>query len=146
MSRRDDVEELKEVLSVVADFLDQLSSKLKMILDSVMETLDGAKIGKEVGDMYKSLKEAGVPEEVAIEMTKEFFRKKMELAPSLSSLFQSIGGGWRSGGKPAKEALEEALDQVEEALEGMPEDVKAKARRRIERALEDMRSGEGNEE
>jgi len=115
VSQRDDVEELKEVLAAVSEFLDQLGSKLKTLLDSIMETLDGAKIGREVGEMYRSLKEAGVPEEVAIEMTRELFRKKMELAPSLSSLFQSIGEGWKGGGKHAREALEGARRTLEEA-------------------------------
>lgn len=147
--RSDDVEELREVLEAVSDFLDKLGSRLKSLLDSVMESLDGAKLGREVGEMYKSLKEAGVPEEVAIEMTREFFKRKMELAPTLSSVLQSISSssgkwGWRAGSQwELADKLEDLMDELEDLIEELPEGPKKEG---LRRRLEKIREGEVGEE
>ena len=72
-------EELKEVLDAVSEFLKNLSEPLERILDTILKAVEGGRLGAEVAAFYKKLVEAGVPSELAAEMTKEFFEKRMSL-------------------------------------------------------------------
>lgn len=74
-----EVEELREVLRAVSDFLKELSPTIKELIDTVLGSLRGDALGKEVGMFYKSLIEAGIKEETATKMTEEFLRRKMEM-------------------------------------------------------------------
>jgi hypothetical protein len=74
-----EVEELREVLRAVSDFLKELSPTIKQLIDTILGSLSGENLGKEVGTFYKSLIEAGIKEETATKMTEEFLRRKMEM-------------------------------------------------------------------
>ena len=74
-----EVEELREVLKAVSDFLKELSPTIKELTDAVLGSLRGDALGKEVGMFYKSLIEAGIKEETATKMAEEFLRRKMEM-------------------------------------------------------------------
>ncbi|MCC6051239.1 MAG: hypothetical protein LM580_11055 [Thermofilum sp.] len=87
-----EVEELREVLRAVSDFLKELSPTIKELIDTVLGSLRGDALGKEVGMFYKSLIEAGIKEETATKMAEEFLRRKMEMVnvaeilPTLSQM------------------------------------------------------------
>ena len=83
---KNDVEELRSVLQAVSEFLGGLAKPLEEIMETLLKTVDGSKIGAEVAEFYKRLKEAGVPEEQALEMTKEFFEKRTKILDIVSSL------------------------------------------------------------
>ena len=125
-----DVEELKGVLSAVSEFLGSIRGTLKDLMSSMIESLDGKKLGEEVAAFYAGLKEKGVPEELARDMTKEFFRRKLELTPSMGDVLGSlrsviskgkgsvVGATMRSG---IARGLDKAISALEEFKEKFPE-------------------------
>ena len=72
-----DVQELKEVLGALSEFLKGLSEPLEKLIDTILKVADGRRVGEEVAAFYKSLKESGMPDEVALEMTREYFKKRI---------------------------------------------------------------------
>ncbi len=79
-----------EELDAVAKFIDKLKDSLKDILDMLLETISGKKIGEDVAQFYESLKARGLPDEIAIKLTEEYFRKRIETIPSLNELFKQF--------------------------------------------------------
>ncbi|MCE4604413.1 MAG: hypothetical protein F7B20_05565 [Aeropyrum sp.] len=75
---RSDVEELREVLETIADFIKDLSEPIEKILGIMLSALDGSKLGQEVSRFYRELVESGMPEEEAISLTREFFKARIE--------------------------------------------------------------------
>lgn len=52
--------------------------------------LDGKKLGEDIGKFYLELKEKGLPEELISEFVKEYFRKKIEMVPSIEKLLKEV--------------------------------------------------------
>jgi hypothetical protein len=65
----EDVEELREVLSVVSK---EVPALIKGIIASVFSEEAGRDMGRAAASFYKELKEAGMPEEVAVKMTENY--------------------------------------------------------------------------
>lgn len=55
-----------------------------------MSSLDGRKLGQEIAELYKTLKETGLRDLVIEEIVKDFYKKKLELAPSISELIKAL--------------------------------------------------------
>ncbi len=72
-----DVEELREVLSAVSEFLDKLPELIKKVIDALYSRDLGEKMGESISTFYKKLKEAGMPEDMVNQMTREFFERSM---------------------------------------------------------------------
>jgi len=64
-----DAEELKAVLETVST---QIPNLIKGIIDSFFSPESGARMGKAVAEFYKSLKDAGIPEQEALAMAKDY--------------------------------------------------------------------------
>jgi len=64
-----DAEELKAVLETVST---QIPNLIKGIIDSFFSPESGARMGKAVADFYRSLKDAGIPEQEALAMAKDY--------------------------------------------------------------------------
>ena len=64
-----DVEELKAVLGTVSE---EIPKMIRGIIDSFFSPEAGARMGKAVADFYKSLKDAGIPEQEALAMAKDY--------------------------------------------------------------------------
>ena len=64
-----DVEELKAVLETVSEGIPKM---IRGIIDSFFSPESGARMGKAVADFYKSLKDAGIPEQEALAMAKDY--------------------------------------------------------------------------
>ena len=134
----EDVREVREVLAAVSDFITNIGDKIKDILDNMMSALDGAKIGRETAELYKSLKNAGMPEDMVMQLTREFFNKKMELAPSISSIMEVLKGGPTGWAMKGKMGAEDLLDKVKSALNSIEdEELRKRVRMKIIEALKE---------
>ncbi len=67
--KKEDIEELREVLSVVSK---EVPALIKGLIGSVFSEEAGKNMGKAAAAFYKELKEAGMPEETAIRMTENY--------------------------------------------------------------------------
>jgi saccharopine dehydrogenase-like NADP-dependent oxidoreductase len=65
----EDAEELREVLGVVSQ---EVPALIKSIIGSVFSEEAGRDMGKAAAAFYKELKDAGMPEESAVEMTESY--------------------------------------------------------------------------
>jgi hypothetical protein len=104
---KEDVEELREVLSVVSK---EVPALIKGIIASVFSEEAGRDMGKAAAAFYKQLKEAGMPEETAVKMTENYV-----------SVFTSLGDVMKravSGEKKVKgeEIGEEISRKIKEKL------------------------------
>ncbi|MEB3859840.1 MAG: hypothetical protein LRS43_01365, partial [Desulfurococcales archaeon] len=96
-SWREDVEELRGVLSAVSDFIASLKEPIKDLLSAIAGPIEGGKLGREVGDFYRGLKESGVPDDIALQMTREYFKRRLESLPSISSFIEALREAITSG-------------------------------------------------
>ena len=84
----EDVEELRMLLKVVKDFIRDLKDPLKDLFRVVAEMADGERLGREVAAFYRELA-SSMPEDVAREMTREFFQWRLRSIPSIGELISS---------------------------------------------------------
>jgi hypothetical protein len=89
----EDIAELQAVLDSIARFIENITEPLKKLLDVLFSTLDGAKLGREVASFYQSLVESGMPADIASQLTKEYFEKRMKIADLASLLQETLGKG-----------------------------------------------------
>lgn len=83
---RRDAEELREVLKAVSEFLKDIKEPLGELLKTMMESVSGEKLAKEVSVFYKSLIENGLDPQTAKEWTERFLDERLKSLPSLSFL------------------------------------------------------------
>ena len=112
-----EAKELREVFSAISEFIDSIRGPIKEFINMFISALDGRKLGEEVAAFYNQLKQAGVPEKLAEEMTKEFLRKRLELAPDLSKLAELLKRRGPRIRKEIKKSIEEGIEEAKEALE-----------------------------
>lgn len=86
----EDVRELREVLQTISSFLRDIKEPVNELLNILINALNGEKLGREVSAFYNMLLKNGVPEELARKMTEEFFRQKLESAPSIDRILSSL--------------------------------------------------------
>lgn len=144
--KEDDVAELKEILGAVSEFLASLKQPIKELLDTIAQSLSGEKLGREVASFYKQLIESGIPEDMAKEMTKEYFRKRLESAPNLGSLMNMLkppsGGAFKGPTKiVVARSPKDAIKQLEALKEAFPEKAE-----KIEKAIKALKALEEEEE
>jgi len=115
---REDVEELREVLKAVSDFLKEIKPSLEDLLKVFVESVSGDKLAKEVSTFYKSLIESGVDPQTAKEWTNKFFEERLKSLPSIKTLTDFLSSGeWRRKSvkeKPSKEGVEIKVGEEEE--------------------------------
>lgn len=99
-----DAEEIKEILSVV-------STEIPKLLSAISESLFGSeqtgKYAEAISDFYKSLREAGMEEGQAFELTKQFM-DRTNLAGMVQDL---IGKGDWGGHGPQKGDWESKIER-----------------------------------
>lgn len=87
---KSDMQEVREMMDSLTDKVPQL---IRGVLDSLYTKEAGASMGQSVGAYYQELIAAGLPQEAALEMTKEYsFSLKQVMS-------QSSHGDGGSGGK-----------------------------------------------
>lgn len=83
MKRNAEAEKVGSILEVVAE-------KIPVIIRGVMESIfsesAGREMGKAVGAFYSELKAKGFPEEIAIEMTKDYMKSFTNFGQILKEL------------------------------------------------------------
>ncbi|MEM2420031.1 MAG: hypothetical protein QXL38_03485 [Candidatus Bathyarchaeia archaeon] len=105
---KEDVEELREVLSVISK---EVPALIKGIIGSVFSEEAGRDMGRAAAAFYKELKEAGLPEDVAVKMTEGYMSAFMSLGEVLK---QAVGGGKK--GVESKELEKEISRRIKEKL------------------------------
>lgn len=136
-----DIEELREVLGAITDFINNLKQPIKELLDTLTQGLSGERLGKEVASFYKQLIDADIPEEMAKKMTEEYFRKRLETAPSLGSIMNMFTKGFKGPRKTVTRTPKEAVKQLEALKERFPEKAE-----KIEKAIKALKALEEEEE
>jgi len=104
---KEDVEELREVLSVVSK---EIPGLIKGIVASVFSEEAGRDMGKAAAAFYKQLKEAGMPEETAVKMTENY----VSVFTSLGEIMKRSAGGERRA--KGEDIGEEISRKVQEKL------------------------------
>ena len=124
----EEAEEVREILKAVSEFIESLKQPIKEFIDMMMSSLDGQKLGEDVAKFYKELKSSGVPDELAKEMVKEFFRKRLESAPDMRGFIDALRGAMSKPQKWTKgfvridsSAVDEAVKLLKELKELKPE-------------------------
>ncbi len=95
-----EIDELKQVLGTVAEFMYQIKDLVKEFLDTLSKSFDGEKLGREIAQMYKSLVESGMPPDKAYELTQRFLEAKLEAIPKVSSFIEMLQKSMSEGTKP----------------------------------------------
>lgn len=81
---------ISELVRATGELIDRIRDMIKDVIETTIRELDGARLGKEVGELYRSLREAGVPEEEAMAMAKRFFEAKLNSMPNLAALLETL--------------------------------------------------------
>ena len=76
--RGEELERIRAVLNSITEFIKNLETPLRGIMGTIAESMNGKKLGEEVAAFYKALVDNGVPPEEAKEMTREYFRRRLE--------------------------------------------------------------------
>lgn len=95
-----EAQEVKEILSVVSS---EVPALIKGLIASVFSEEAGRNMGKGAAAYYKSLKEGGLPEDVAVKMTQDYVRT-----------FTSFGEVFKNVGHVQRHRHEEKKDEDEE--------------------------------
>ncbi|MEM3577276.1 MAG: hypothetical protein QXX51_02320 [Candidatus Bathyarchaeia archaeon] len=139
---KEDVEELKEVLSVVSK---EVPNLIKAIIASVFSEEAGRDMGRAAAAFYKELKDAGLPEEIAVKMTENY----VSVFTSLGDVMKKAVSGKEKieGAKIGKEMSEEISRKVREKLaEKLGKEVSEEVSKEIEKELAKRRREEHEEE
>ena len=84
-----DVEELEKVLKTVSDMVPNL---IKGIINSVFSAESGQGMGAAAANFYKELKNAGMPDEVAVKMTQDYVRTFTGIGDLIREAMSQKGG------------------------------------------------------
>ncbi|MEM0058161.1 MAG: hypothetical protein QXG58_04640 [Candidatus Bathyarchaeia archaeon] len=120
---KEDIEELREVLSVVSK---EVPALIKGIIGSIFSEEAGRDMGRAAAAFYKELKEAGLPEDVAVRMTEGYISAFTSLGEVLK---QAVGG---KKGVESKELEKEISRRIKEKL--------------VEKGLAEKEEGENEED
>jgi len=117
---KSDAEELREILTTVTPFLENLftwlRTGLKEVLSFIQASYDGKKLGEDIAQFYQALKSQGLPDDMIKEMVKEYYEKRLSSLPDWGSIVNKIMQGLSSfterpkvtpGERPKHESREE---------------------------------------
>ncbi|MEM0380701.1 MAG: hypothetical protein QXX35_04575 [Desulfurococcaceae archaeon] len=107
-SESTDVEELRQVLSALSEFIDRIKDSLRDVLTILVTSIDAKKLAQDITTLYNDLKNAGLPDEIVDRIVTDFYKKRLEAIPSTSELVKTIAEAikTRSGFKIEKEEVE----------------------------------------
>ncbi len=75
-SSSSDIEELREVAEVLPDLFGALNESIPKLISNLIESIyspeSAGNVAKGIGQFYRNLIEEGIPEDVALDMTKRF--------------------------------------------------------------------------
>ncbi|OYT47441.1 MAG: hypothetical protein B6U85_05255 [Desulfurococcales archaeon ex4484_42] len=117
-----DVEEVKAIFKAISDFIASIKDPLKELVDTLMSSLDGSKLGEEVAALYKKLMDSGMPKEMVNEMVKTYFKHKLESAISPKALSEFFKGFM----KPKRTHLAFSTEDLNRVMKTLEEIKKSK--------------------
>jgi hypothetical protein len=107
-----DPEELKQMFKVLSESVPELLDKITKVL---YDAQGGEKFGSSVAAFFKTLKDAGMSNEQAFQLTKEYMSNM-----SLGGMLKGVVGGARSAEGEVGSAIREQIKR--EVLEDLKED------------------------
>jgi len=114
--------ELKAVFTAIEEFLRKVLPMIKELIDTVLKPLDGSRLGKEIAEMYRSLKESGMSEEMIAKVIDRYLEKRLEGIPTLTTLLKDLSrvlvGGRRGRIEESSERREGEGGEGREAERG----------------------------
>ncbi len=102
-----DIQEFREVMTTLRDFIPEMIRKIVDVLYSSQSAEDFA---KQVANFYKSMIEAGMSNEQAFELTKEFMESRDIVGVLKKILSERNWKQWTQGEKREEEMEEEEGD------------------------------------
>jgi len=102
---KEDVEELREVLSVVSK---EIPSLIKSIIESVFSEEAGRDMGKAAAAFYKELKDSGMPDETAVKMTENYISVFTSLGDVMK---RAVSGEHRAKGEDIGEEVSRKIKE-----------------------------------
>jgi len=103
----EDVEDLKAVFETLST---EIPNLIRGIIDSFFSPESGARMGKAVAEFYKSLKDAGIPEQEALAMAKDY----LGTLTKWGDLLKNVGIGKEKRIELRKEKEKEEEEKKEE--------------------------------
>ncbi len=103
----DDVEELKEVMETLNETVPSLISG---IVEAIYNTEDSEKLAKSTANFYKELVDAGMDEDKAYELTRDFMQSR-DVTSVVKKILSEQGG--MMGGDMDEETGEEIKKKIE---------------------------------
>jgi hypothetical protein len=108
--KKNDAQEVKEILGVV-------STEIPKLLDSISNTIYNAdkaqEFGKSVAAFFKQMKEAGMDDKQAYDLTEKFMAN-FSMGGMISNIFSGLVGGDDEIGKKINEKIKKKLDEDDE--------------------------------
>ena len=113
MDKDMDAETIKEILGVVST---EIPSMIKSILSSIFSEEAGRNMGKAAAAYYSELKNGGLPEAVAVQLTQEYMRTFTSIGDMMRNMGRSgFGGGHGDDiGSHIKERIQQKIKEKEE--------------------------------
>lgn len=107
----EDIEELKGVFSAIVNFVRELREPITDLIQSLMKAVSGSELGEDVAAFYKKLKETGLPEEMALSLTKEYLEARLNVIRNLGEMMTKFTSAkrWKT------EELSELIKKAKEA-------------------------------
>ncbi|HDD26791.1 MAG TPA: hypothetical protein ENF75_06895 [Acidilobales archaeon] len=89
----EEAKELKEVFNAITEFVRNIKGPVKDLMEVILNTLKGDVLGEEVGKFYVKLKESGVPEDLAKELTRKFLNERLIVSKLIKDILSRGGRG-----------------------------------------------------
>lgn len=102
----DEAEEIRQILGAVST---EVPALIKSIVSAVFSEEAGRNMGRAAAAFYKELKESGMPDDVAVEMTQDYIR----VFTSLGDILKHVGKkGTISVSTKEKEKVEKGIEKL----------------------------------
>ena len=85
----EDAEEVREILSVVSE---KVPTLIKGLMSSVFSADSARDMGKAAATYYSELKAGGIPDDVAVQMTKEYIGTFSKISDFIKTASRGTGG------------------------------------------------------
>ena len=108
-----DMEEFREVMTTLRDFIPEMIRKIVEVLYSQQNAEDFA---RQVANFYKSMVDAGMSNDQAFELTKEFMESRDVIGILKKILSEGNWGKWKNENEDVEKITKEAMKEVDEEL------------------------------
>lgn len=81
---------MREVLDVIGEFLSSLTPKIRSLLEVLFEQFSGEKVGRDVAAFYTQIRNSGLDEDAAKEMTFKYFEERTSIIKILNEILSTF--------------------------------------------------------